>query len=1119
MKERLRGSDYRFVAVCLVLLAGTTWYSVRNFYRAFPEASIDFRVSRGEAQGLGAGFLSGLGYHIGGYREASSFTFDDDAKTFLEREAGLERANQLMETRVRLWRWSYRWFRPLQKEEFRAELTTRGELAGFTHSLPEDAPLPAVSAAEASALAQDFLRARLHRDPASLEFVEASDVTRPHRTDRVFTWKERDFNLHDATIRLEVTVLGNQVGGYREYLKIPDQWSRDYERLRSKNEMAQTVDTAVMLALLVGMVVVIVMRVRGQEIRWRRAAVVGTVGMALSFFSSLNEFPLHEFGYPTTDAYSAFLLRLLLQAVLAALGAGGLLFVLTAGAEALYREAFPDKVALANLFRPRGLRTKRFFLGSILGITLTGVFIAYQTFFYIVAYRFGAWSPADVPYSDLLNTRFPWLFVLFGGFLPAVSEEFLFRMFAIPFLRKLVRSVMVAVVLAGFIWGFGHAGYPQQPFYIRGVEVGIGGVALGLIMLRWGILPTLVWHYSVDAMYSAMLLLRSQSLYFRLSGAASAGIIVLPVMLALVAYWRRGGFEPETGLLNADEVAPAEPPPEAQPEPPAAAPQSRPLTARFRLAALALFAAGLLSLLLPVNRFGDSPDYKLTSEQARNAAGAFLRAQGLDPAAYRNVTFPSVHWGGDDSLAGKYLLERLPVSAASRLFERYRPVQNWQSRYFKPLDQDEVLVSVQPETGRILGFRHTLPEDRPGADVSEDTARQVASTFAAAQGWNVADMDLKENNTEKKKARRDYTLTWEARPGDPRNVAEAHYRVEVGVSGDRASSLRTYWKIPETFSRSRSQQNLLSISVLTLRIAVYAAGVVCGLFLLIRNIRTGKVRWGAAIRLALPLTLLTALGPVLDWSVVLQNYNTAIPLATFQAVMYISVFMAVIFAFLLLGAAAAFLISFHPQSVLALRPENRRRLGAGAALALLAALGLGLLANRVGALLVDRFHAQALFSFSPPNLIVSAAPAVSALAGALRAILTDAAILAVIAVILHAVPKRWMQVLLFLAALCASLSLEIRTLGEFALEYAVALVWGACAVLFCFRFARDNYLAYAVALWVMVLRSPLLELFGNPNPSLHMQGWLVAVVLVATLLWVLVPGLGRPGLPSSDDGA
>src|SRR5947208_6866562 len=190
----------------------------------------------------------------------------------------------------------------------------------------------------------------------------------------------------------------------------------------------------------------------------------------------------------------------------------------------------------------RGLRTKRFFLGTVLGITLPGIFIAYQSAFYMIAFQHGAWSPADVPYTDLLNTKFPWAFVLFGGFLPAVSEEFLFRMFAIPFLRKVTRSIAIAVVLAGFIWGFGHAGYPQQPFYIRGVEVGIGGVALGLVMLRFGILPTLVWHYSVDAMYSAMLLLRSQSLYYRLSGAASAGIIAIPVLIALIAYWRHGGF-------------------------------------------------------------------------------------------------------------------------------------------------------------------------------------------------------------------------------------------------------------------------------------------------------------------------------------------------------------------------------------------------------------------------------------------------------------------------------------------------------------------------------------------------------------------------------------------------
>ncbi len=722
MKERLGGSDYRFIAVCFALLAGTIWYSAGNFYRAFPEASIDFRVSREDAQQAAGRFLETLGYQTAGYRQAARFDFDDEAKTFLEREAGLEQANQIMGTRVRLWRWSNRWFRPQQKEEFSVDITPKGELAGFEHQIAEDAARPEATTEQARALAEDFLRTRLQRDPGTLEFVEESDQTRPHRVDRQFTWKERDFNLHDATNRLEITVLGNQVGAYKEYLKVPDQWKRDYERLRSKNEVAQTIDSAVLVLLMLGLVVVIVMRIRSQDVKWRRAALVGLVGMILGFCSQLNQFPLQEFGYPTTDSYGSFVSRQLLNALLAALGAGGLLFVLTAGAEPLYREAFPGKVSLANLFRPRGLRTKRFFLGTILGITLTGIFIAYQTAFYIAAYRYGAWSPADVPYSDLLNTRFPWLFVLFGGFLPAVSEEFLFRMFAIPFLRKLTRSVAAAVVLAGFIWGFGHAGYPQQPFYIRGVEVGLGGVALGLIMLRWGILPTLVWHYSVDAMYSAMLLVRSHSLYFKLSGAACAGIMVLPLMVALVAYWRRGGFEPETGLLNRDEVAEPELTPEesqpqgaqdATPSEQAAMTAYRPLAGRVRIAALGVFVVCLLSLLIPVSRFGESPNFQITADQARAAADAFLKAQDLDPGPFRHVTYPAVHWGGEDSLAGKYFLERRPVSVASRLFERNRPVQHWLTRYFKSLDQEEITVSVHPETAKVLGFGQPFPRTGP----------------------------------------------------------------------------------------------------------------------------------------------------------------------------------------------------------------------------------------------------------------------------------------------------------------------------------------------------------------------------------------------------------------------
>ena len=61
----------------------------------------------------------------------------------------------------------------------------------------------------------------MRRDPSALEFVDAAEVARPRRIDRTYTWKERDFDLHDATNRIEVTLLGNEVGGYREYLENP----------------------------------------------------------------------------------------------------------------------------------------------------------------------------------------------------------------------------------------------------------------------------------------------------------------------------------------------------------------------------------------------------------------------------------------------------------------------------------------------------------------------------------------------------------------------------------------------------------------------------------------------------------------------------------------------------------------------------------------------------------------------------------------------------------------------------------------------------------------------------------------------------------------------------------
>lgn len=1106
--EKLRASDYRFIAICMLLLAGTAWYTAGNFYRAFPEASIDFRVNRDEARDLARQFLSSQGDNTTGYRDAASFAYDDDAKTFLEREAGLERASQILSTQVRLWRWAYRWYRPQQKEEFRASVTPGGEVAGFEHEIAEDTARPAISDEQARQLAETFLSTRMHRNPATLDFVETSSETRPHRVDRTFTWKVHDFEVHEATYRVEVTLLGNEVGGYHEYLKVPEQWTRDYKKLRSKNDMAQTIDTAAMAVLLVGLLITIVMRVRRMDIRWRLAAMIGFTGMVLSFCASMNGFPLQEFNYPTTDSYESFLTRQILQALLGALAAGGLLFVLAAGAEPVYRAAFPDKISLGHLFCPRGLRTKRFFLGAILGVTLTSVFICYQTAFYITAYHFGAWSPADVPYDDLLNTRFPWLFVLFGGFFPAISEEFLFRMFAIPFLRKLTRSTLIAVVVAAYVWGFGHAGYAQQPFYIRGIEVGTGGVALGLIMLRWGILPTLVWHYSVDAMYSAMLLLRSHNMYLRLSGAASAGIVVLPVLVALIAYWRKGGFVPVTGLLNADEPVAVEPPAEPQTLEPATV-SYVPLGRQVRSRTFVLLMMGLLALRLPVAHFGESPKYKLTAAEALAKSDAFLRSSALqmEPSKFLHVTSPDAHWGDQDSLAGKYMLERKPVSFVSSMFERYRPIQHWVTRYFKSLDQEEVTVSVHPETGLAMGFVHTLPEDRAGASLTDDAARTLAAAFAQSHGQDTTAMDLKESSTEKKKARSDHTLVWEARAGDVRNLDEAHYRVEVHVAGDRVSSWRTYWKLPEIFERARTRQNFWSIAITVAEIGCITGLVVWSLVLLIGNIRRGLVRWRPPLIIGGIAAALMILSESLSLGQLLKAYPTAVPIETFQVMQYVLLAIGLIFGAMLMSAAAALLMSSFPECLAAWRVANRRQRGMDAAAALVAAFGIALVIARIEGFLMDRFHAQALFSFDSPDSIVSAAPVVAALAGSFRGALMFGAAAAAVALLVRKL-KRW-TIPLALAAAAAMVPGEVRMAPEFALHYGIALFTVGLAAIWCWRFARNNYLAYALVFWILALRGSIANLLATEIPALQIQGWILVAMALLGAIWTVLPSFAR----------
>jgi hypothetical protein len=184
-------------------------------------------------------------------------------------------------------------------------------------------------------------------------------------------------------------------------------------------------------------------------------------------------------------------------------------------------------------------------------------------------------------------------------------------------------------------------------------------------------------------------------------------------------------------------------------------------------------------------------------------------------------------------------------------------------------------------------------------------------------------------------------------------------------------------------------------------------------------------------------------------------------------------------------------------------------MGLDALAALAVAAGLFLALGHFRAFLARLFPAQSLLSVGVSDLIVSPAPAFSALAGAAATVLTGTAALAFLAVMIRRTPRRWMLAPPALLAVFAATSSDAHTAGEFALECGGACLALAGLILLFRYFARDNYLAYALILFAAALRGALAELLGAANPALRMQGWIVAGALAMAVAWAVYPAFER----------
>jgi membrane protease YdiL (CAAX protease family) len=1120
---RLTGSEKRALILWIIFGVLGLVFAQRYFFRAFPEAAVDFKVSRTEAQQRAKNFVQGLGENLDGYQSTIAFQVDDNAKTYLERELGLQEANRLMSSELNIWFWEVRFFKPQQEEEYQVRVSPAGKVVAYSHKIEEARGAKSLSREEALSAAQQFLQTKVGTNLDNWNFLpeEANSETRPNRLDWSFTWERKNFKAKDAPYRLEVGLQGDHIGSTQEFLQVPEAWTRSYQHLRSSNIFYNQIALIPYGFLLGAALWLGISLMRQNKTSWGAALKLGGLVAVLFFLMQANDWNSIRAGYDTHQAYSSFVAAQLAKLLLGALATGLMVTLVLPGGEPLYRAAQPARLRLYQAFSRRGIRSKEFFSSSVVGISMAAAHMGFIVAFYMIGSKFGVWAPQDLSYSDVVNTSFPWIAGVAIGVMAATSEEFLFRLFAIPFLEKMTGSRILAVILPAFFWSFLHSAYPQEPGYIRGIEVGLIGILAGIVMLRWGIVATLIWHYTVDASLVGMLLIRSDNLYFKISGVVVGLAAVAPLAWSGISYLARGSFEAVDDLLNGAQPV-GEISLERQPAAAEAAFSSRrydPLTTgTIGFLALCIILGGSLAFTLKREKIGDYLHLTVDNRMAVSRAGAELREHGLDPNSFRKA---AQFVDTTNPVANEYLRRRLSVAQINAIYAERLPGALWRVRYFRDSQPEEFAIVLKPD-GSLHAFRHTLAEAAKGANLSKEDAQSIAEKFLREKKQiDLSAWKLVEANSDKRPNRTDHTLTWQqTAPLDPEasgakdSADHAFARMDVQVLGDEPANYRTYVKIPEEFTRKQEELSLPRTLFTIAKFALFLALAVCVFVFYFRRLRSqpaGTVPWRRLTLWSMTGFVAFLLSFLLGKGIpaLLVQYPTALALRMFFATTAVGIFLiaAVIVGglVLLFGLAWSFgARAFGSEKIPTWTgmPADYYRdafwiaLGGAAVL-----VGLRRLLGAVDAWWPTLHRGlPAGFGESFDALY----PAAGIIGGAIVRGLFITGTFALAAAFLGAELRvRWLRLALFIA-LAASLISDWGSPGDFLKQFLMSVLLLGVVVFGFRRVVRFNLLGCFLVVAGVSLLGAAVELVSQSNGFYRSQGHLVLAALGILLLWPLV---------------
>jgi len=218
----------------------------------------------------------------------------------------------------------------------------------------------------------------------------------------------------------------------------------------------------------------------------------------------------------------------------------------------------------------------------------------------------------------------------------------------------------------------------------------------------------------------------------------------------------------------------------------------------------------------------------------------FITKVGQSLAGYRSTcSF------GEESTGKNFIELQYGPGKLEEMSRKGLSVWYWTGRWFKPEQHEEFSASLSPQ-GSLVGFWHTVEEERALPLLDKAAARALAEQFLKTQilqhPW--AALRFKEESTDKRTHRTDYTFTWER---EDLRLKDAPYQLTVTVLGNAVGGYGESLKVPERWTRDFARKR--EVNAMCEHFATYLLlPILVGFVVLfIRGVKNGNIRWTNAV--------------------------------------------------------------------------------------------------------------------------------------------------------------------------------------------------------------------------------------------------------------------------------